>query len=198
MAMHEVCRRNIEQIVADAVLPLMPDDRKQKALEWLRDYRLRDIWKLQSDEADIALIIDRIVVMEDGAAEVHLIDGKVQNYIFPEFHPAQYKVERLQQPESRKKSSNNLTVEEPDALPTIAACQNCGAEIVQKPKRKQRKFCCNECRNQWWNQHLDQVKRKSYYEITCHHCGKVTMVYGDSRRKYCSHECYIAHRFGKI
>lgn len=122
--------------------------------------------------------IDRIVVMEDGAAEVHLIDGRVQNYIFPEFHPAQYKAERLQQPESRKKSLNNLTVEEPDDLPIIAACQNCGAEIVQKPKRKQRKFCCNECRNQWWNQHLDQVKRKSYYEITCQHCGKVTTVYG--------------------
>ena len=198
MAMHEVCQRNIEQTVADTVLPLMPDDRKRKILGWLRDFRLRDIWKLQSDEADIALIIDRIVVMEDGVAEVHLIDGKVQNYIFPEFHPAQYKAERLQQPESRKKSSNNLTVEEPTALSTIAACQNCGAEIVQKPKRKQRKFCCNECRNQWWNKHLDQVKRKSYYEITCHRCGKVTTVYGDSRRKYCSHECYIAHRFGKI
>lgn len=197
MAMNEVCRRNIEQTVTASVLPLLPEVRKKKALEWLRDFRLRDIWKLQSDEEDIAMIIDRIVVMENGTAEVHLIDDSAQKYTFPEFHPAKYKEESQKRQTPRKKASKKPAVKEQDAPPIITACQNCGAEIVQRPKVKQRRFCCNECRNQWWNQHLDEVKRKTYYEIICRHCGKVTTVYGDSRRKYCSHECYIAHRYMK-
>jgi len=197
IAMNEVCRRNIEQTVTAAVLPLLSEVRKKKALEWLRDFRLRDIWKLQSDEEDIAMIIDRIVVMENGTAEVHLIDGNVQKYTFPEFHPAKYKEESQKRQTPRKKSVKKAEEKEQDAPPIITACQNCGAKIVQRPKVKQRRFCCNECRNQWWNQHLDEVKRKTYYEIICRHCGKVTTVYGDNRRKYCSHECYIAHRYKK-
>ncbi len=143
------------------------------------------------------MIVDRIVVMEDGTAEVHLIDDSVQKYTFPEFHPAKYKEESQKQKAPQKKTAIKPDEKEQDAPPIITACQNCGAEIVQRPKVKQRRFCCNECRNQWWNQHLDEVKRKTYYEIICRYCGKVTTVYGDSRRKYCSHECYIQHRFGK-
>lgn len=197
MAMHEVCRRNIERTVADAVLSLVPDCRKRKALEWLRDFRLRDIWKLQSDEVDIALIIERIVIMEDGAAEVYWLDGNIQNYTFPEFHPSLHKAERGQQQMPQKKSTKKPTITERHIPSVPHVCLNCGAKLVQDPKRKQKKFCCDKCRNQWWNQHLDQVKRKSYYEITCQRCGKVTTVYGDSRRKYCSRECYIADRFSK-
>lgn len=196
IAMNEVCHRNIEQTVANAVLPILPNDRRKKASEWLRDFRLRDIWKLQSDENDIAFIINRIVVNDDGAAEVHLLDNHVQKYTFPEFHSAKFKAKKQRQKEL-KKSPQKPTVEKRQILPINAACQNCGAAIVQKTKCKQKKFCCDKCRNQWWNQHLDQVKRKAYYNIVCQHCGKVTTVYGDSRKKYCSHECYIADRFGK-
>ena len=31
--------------------------------------------------------------------------------------------------------------------------------------------------------------------VRCPHCGKEFHIYGDRRRKYCSHECYIADRF---
>ncbi|MBD8975146.1 MAG: RNA polymerase subunit sigma-70 [Veillonella magna] len=75
------------------------------------------------------------------------------------------------------------------------SCRNCGLEIKQEPKRKRKLFCCDRCRNQWWNRHLDQVNRKSYYKIFCRHCGKVFTVYGNKQRKYCSHACYIAERF---
>ena len=60
IAMKIICKRNIKETVAEAVLPLLTDDRKQKALDWLRDFHLRDIWKLQSDEEDIVLIINKI------------------------------------------------------------------------------------------------------------------------------------------
>lgn len=75
-------------------------------------------------------------------------------------------------------------------------CLWCGKEVAQLPKRKRKKFCCDKCRHAWWNDHPEKVKRKAYYDITCKHCGKVITVYGDSRRKYCCHECYIAERFG--
>ena len=40
-------------------------------------------------------------------------------------------------------------------------CENCGREIQQVAKRKKKRFCCDKCRNQWCNSHLDQVKRKA-------------------------------------
>lgn len=193
IAMEVICKRNIEQTVAEAVLPLLPEERRKKALEWLRDFRLRDIWELQSDEEDIALIISKIVVMEDGTAEVHLIDEGVITYTFPDFHPTKYKAEN-QKNQTKKKMHVKKSAEK---MPTIVTeCENCGVSIQQYSGRKQKRFCCSACRYQWWNTHLDQVNRKAYYDITCQHCGKVTMVYGDKRRKYCSHECYIATRFG--
>ena len=77
-------------------------------------------------------------------------------------------------------------------------CKNCGVAIKQTPHRKKKEFCCDKCRNVWWNKHLDKVKRKAVYEITCVGCGKVFTVYGRKERKYCCHECYIIDRFGEI
>lgn len=74
-------------------------------------------------------------------------------------------------------------------------CRCCGKPIQQVPGRKTVKFCSDVCRNKWWNTHLDQVKRKAVYEYVCPHCGRPFSAYGNSKRKYCSHECYIRARF---
>ena len=74
-------------------------------------------------------------------------------------------------------------------------CENCGKAIKQDPQRKHKRFCSDGCRNQWWNKHLSLVKRKAYYHFKCAYCGKEFELYGDRRRTYCSHECYIAARF---
>ena len=74
-------------------------------------------------------------------------------------------------------------------------CENCGKEIRQIAKRKKKRFCCDKCRNAWWNSHLDLVKRKAIYDFRCAYCGKEFHIYGDKRRKYCSHECFLADRF---
>lgn len=91
-----------------------------------------------------------------------------------------------------KKMLENL----PDEEAQYISCKNCGTKVMQDPKRKKKLFCCDKCRNQWWNQHLDQVSRKAYYKIVCKNCRKAVTVYGDCRRKYCSHTCYILDRFG--
>lgn len=79
-----------------------------------------------------------------------------------------------------------------------AVCEQCGKPIDQNPGRKRKRFCCDACRNKWWNAHLTLVKRKAVYTFTCPACGKAFTVYGNSHRKFCSHACYIAYRFGGV
>ncbi|MDF2944397.1 MAG: Sigma-70 region 4 type 2 [Herbinix sp.] len=78
----------------------------------------------------------------------------------------------------------------------IHLCMCCGLSVEQNPGRKEKKFCSNKCRMKWWNKNLDKVKLKAVYEYICPRCGKSFSVYGNSHRKYCSHECYVATRFG--
>ena len=77
-----------------------------------------------------------------------------------------------------------------------SGCEQCGKAVSQNPGRKRKRFCCDACRNRWWNLHLELVKRKAMYTFTCPGCGKEFSIYGNSHRKFCCHECYIAYRFG--
>ena len=84
------------------------------------------------------------------------------------------------------------------APPTDHLCGQCGRPITQNPGRKRKRFCSDACRNKWWNAHLELVKRKAVYTFTCPACGKKFTVYGNRHRKFCSHACYIAYRFGGV
>ncbi len=75
-------------------------------------------------------------------------------------------------------------------------CLNCGVTLINRPGAKRKKFCCPECRQAWWNAHPDRVTRKAIYQFTCPACGKPFTAYGNAGRKYCSHACYIADRYG--
>lgn len=79
---------------------------------------------------------------------------------------------------------------------TICTCENCGTLFSKVKGKKHKRFCSDKCRNSWWNNHQDQVKRKAYNEFTCACCNKKFISYGSRHRKYCSHECYIRDRFG--
>lgn len=83
-----------------------------------------------------------------------------------------------------------------DSNAVITVCEQCGHPVKQHPGRKQKRFCSDRCRNAWWNDHMDLVKKKANYECTCVKCGKAFVSYGNKNRKYCSHECYIEDRFG--
>ena len=80
------------------------------------------------------------------------------------------------------------------AVVSIDACKECGTRIVSLKGKKKRIFCCDACRMKWWNSHLDQVERKANYGFICNHCGKEFVVYGNSKRKYCCHNCYAKAR----
>lgn len=79
---------------------------------------------------------------------------------------------------------------------TIEPCENCGKPVLQNKHRKRKRFCCDLCRTSWWNSHQDQVNRKANYELICKCCSHTFISYGNSNRKYCSHECYLKDRFG--
>ncbi|WP_231465828.1 hypothetical protein [Selenomonas sp. FC4001] len=66
----------------------------------------------------------------------------------------------------------------------------CGNHLEQVLRRKKKKFCSDGCRIRWWNHHMHLMKANA----VCVHCGKE--FHGRSGRKYCSHRCYIAERFG--
>lgn len=75
-------------------------------------------------------------------------------------------------------------------------CRECGKPLIQQEKRKRRIFCSKVCREKWWTKHADRINRKAVYTFTCAGCGKSFTAYGNSKRKYCSHNCYITDRFG--
>ncbi len=75
-------------------------------------------------------------------------------------------------------------------------CKNCGAVVPQNDKRKVKQFCSDKCRMAWWNSHRDMVKHKKVTVKACSYCHKKFEVYGNSNKKYCSHDCYVADRFG--
>ena len=91
---------------------------------------------------------------------------------------------------------NNLTSNNVIITDAADRCRECGVAIIQKPKKKKRIFCCKTCREKWWKEHPERMNKKAIYKFTCAGCGKLFSVFGNSKRKYCSHECYINDRFG--
>lgn len=75
-------------------------------------------------------------------------------------------------------------------------CRECGKPLIQVDGMKRRVFCSKECRVKWWKEHPERLNQKAVYQYTCLHCGKPFFAYGNSKRKYCSHACYISDRFG--
>lgn len=86
--------------------------------------------------------------------------------------------------------------EKEDVAEQAHRCRYCGVSVLQNLGRKEKKFCSDRCRNQWWNTHRDEIDHRSVRTIICASCGKLFSVYGNASRKYCSHACYIRHRFG--
>ena len=76
-------------------------------------------------------------------------------------------------------------------------CDQCGMKFTLYTGHRQRRFCSDRCRVTWWNAHRDLLNSKGLLEHTCVCCGKRFMGYEWQHRKYCSHACYIADRYGK-
>ena len=74
-------------------------------------------------------------------------------------------------------------------------CRKCGNTLRQTEGIKKKIFCCRKCREKWWHEHPDQIKQRAVYSFICAGCGEKFTAYGNSHRKYCSHNCYVSSRF---
>lgn len=73
-------------------------------------------------------------------------------------------------------------------------CKNCGIPVKQSPNRKEKKFCSDKCRVDWWMKHVTEHKTKTQQEVKCLLCGKTFITYPSNNRKYCSRDCFYAAR----
>ena len=79
-------------------------------------------------------------------------------------------------------------------------CQCCNGPIRKRKRGRTKKFCSEECRRKWWKENQNKCTQKATatYPYTCLMCGKAFTVYGNSKRKYCSHSCYIHYRYNNV
>ena len=92
--------------------------------------------------------------------------------------------------------ANHSMSEERTESSDATYCRRCGRKIVQNPKNKPKIFCSDVCRVIWWSEHAEKIRHKVEYRHICPSCGKEFTVFGNSKRKYCSHACYVTDRFG--
>ncbi len=95
----------------------------------------------------------------------------------------------------RREGLAGIVADGTGVITDVNCCRCCGKRLTKIPGKKSAKFCSAACRTRWWNTHLDQVKRKAVYKFNCTGCGRAFIAYGNSHRKYRSHECYIRSRF---
>ena len=77
-----------------------------------------------------------------------------------------------------------------------AYCRYCAAPL--EGMRAGALFCCPSHRQAWWRTHQAQARGGAWRQFTCLGCGRPYRVYGRRVRKYCSHACYIRHRFVEV
>lgn len=59
-----------------------------------------------------------------------------------------------------------------------------------------RLFYSKSCQERYWREHRNISLCASLVSCTCPGCGKEILNYKGHNRKYCSHQCYIAVRYG--
>ena len=189
---HEMARSLIKErgILEDFMDTVRESQSERKAADvedYLGCFMERDGWEMYEDLDDLAYIIKRVVVEEDGRLTVELLDGTTTSCDIPEYSPIM------------KKSVDEEDTEDIKDIPDDGAdrCKRCGAKLVQQPGKKRKVFCSDSCRIRWWRDHPEARGRKAVRTYTCIHCGKEFEAGRSAGRKFCSKECYTEHRFGK-
>ena len=87
----------------------------------------------------------------------------------------------------------------PSAPADHHTCIYCGRVIKPAKTGRPRKFCSDQCKNNYWKDHRDELKRNpaAVYTCACKYCGKTFESYGNRKRKYCCHEHYVLDYFGE-
>lgn len=74
-------------------------------------------------------------------------------------------------------------------------CKNCGVKLIQTKGHRQKLYCSDKCRREWWKNNQDKVNRLAFHDCVCLECGIAFRSYSKANRKYCSQGCYQKARF---
>ena len=187
---HDVAKKEVmERRILDDVLRIARYSIKESKFENIREtlhqFGKKDSWELHSDLNDLSIIMDEIKIYKKMILEVNLLDETLVKYRMVRFSPTTKRfVPKIEYYSEKVKGRRTIEKKE------TTYCENCQIEIKQAPNRKLKRFCCDRCRNQWWNQNLDLVERKAIHIDKCLNCQKEFEVYGKKKRKFCSHPCY--------
>ena len=77
---------------------------------------------------------------------------------------------------------------------TSDRCINCGKPTKSIEHHKQKKFCNDKCRYEWWAKNRDKLNSKIINKLICPVCNKEFTVAGNKKRIYCSCNCYHKSR----
>lgn len=72
----------------------------------------------------------------------------------------------------------------------LSQCLFCNAKIKQTRGHRQKKYCSNKCRSDYWKLHKDDIKRTPSFEVQCATCHKTFLTYKSLHHKYCSWDCF--------
>ena len=75
-------------------------------------------------------------------------------------------------------------------------CPVCGKILIPSKQGQRRRFCSDTCRFVWNYGHR-VLDAHNAIACRCAHCQREFFSYPSAHRKYCSHDCYIADRYGK-
>ena len=89
-------------------------------------------------------------------------------------------------------SRNDIKPHQPERK---GVCECCGNAMVSQAHTRAKRFCSAQCRHHWWRENRDKRVRNGVTH-TCVYCKREYTSY-NGESKFCSHPCYIAHRFGK-
>ena len=75
-------------------------------------------------------------------------------------------------------------------------CPACGTAVRPGQRGQKRRFCSDACRFAWNYTHR-VLDAHNAVARRCACCRREFFSYPSAHRKYCSHACYIADRYGK-
>lgn len=76
-------------------------------------------------------------------------------------------------------------------------CLMCNSKLKQTKGHRQRKFCSDKCRLEYWKLHKKEINRKPNHTVECFYCHKKFITFKSLNRKFCSWDCFSKNRMEK-
>ena len=152
----------------------------------------------KEQKQQIAALRTKGLVFAEIANKMNLSINSVKSYcrrndIIPDAATANVSI---QEPEHTNEATADIPPE--PTYESRITCKLCGETLTNTPGHRQKTFCSVFCQRKYWRQNRPLMQHHTLISVTCPNCGRTFFDYAGHKRKYCSHSCYIAHRYRRI